>query len=433
MMKLQRSLACMIAALLISPASQAEDLLQIYQAALKSDPVLSAQESALEATSQSQRQTRALYFPNIALSADVSRNSQDTISSSFGSTGKKDFNNRGYGLSLRQPLYRWDYISQLRQAKAGTRQAEAELNQAYQEIILRVAQAYFDVLAARDGVDFAMAEKNAISRQLDQAKQRFDVGLIAITDVHEAQAAYDQSVASEIVAQNAMASSRLTLRELTGELPEKLAGLSDKMKLASPEPDNLEEWVNSALQNNFKLLAAEAATDAARQGVSVQRAGHHPTLDLVAGYNYNDSGGTFSSETKSTSVGVQLNIPLYQGGGTTAAVRSATARLSQAKDNLEQQRRATQREANDAYLAVLAGISQVKALQQAVVSSQSALSATKAGYDVVNARRELFRTERDYARARYDYILASLRLKQAAGMLSIKDVEQINAWLTGKA
>jgi len=441
MKKLQRTLAPLIISLMLSPASQAEDLLQIYQAALQSDPVLSAQESAFDATSESQRQTKALYYPNIALSASTARNRQNTISSSLGPqfTGRSDFNTKGYSLSLRQAIYSWDYVSQLRQAEASVRQAEAELNQAYQDIILRVAQRYFDVLAARDGLEFSQAEKNAISRQLDQAKQRFEVGLIAITDVHEAQAAYDLATASEIVAQNNLATSRQALRELTGELPQKLATLGPQMGLASPDPTNIEEWADSALQGNFSLLAAESATEVAQQGLSQQRAGRHPTLDLVASRNYNfTGGGSFGSrETEDSQVSLQLNLPLYQGGGVSAGIRRANAQLAQAKDALEQQRRATQREASDAYLSVLAGISQVKALRQAVTSSESALNATEAGYDVgtrtavdvLNARRELFRTQRDYARARYDYILASLRLQQAAGMLDINDIEQINAWL----
>jgi len=441
MNKLQRTLAPFIASLLISPASQAEDLLQVYQAALQSDPVLSAQESAFDAISFSQRQTKSLYYPNISLSASTARNQQNTISSSFGPdfTGRSKFTTKGYSLNLRQALYRRDYISQLRQAEASVRQAEAELNQAYQDIILRVAQRYFDVLAARDGLEFSQAEKSAISRQLDQAKQRFEVGLIAITDVHEAQAAYDLATAGEIVAQNSLATSHQALRELTGELPQKLASLGPQMGLTSPDPANIEEWVSSALQRNFSLLAAESATEVAQQGLSQQRAGRHPTLDLVASRNYNNTGGgSFGSrETEDSQISLQLNLPLYQGGGISAAIHRANAQLAQAKDALEQQRRAIQREASDAYLSVLASISRVKALQQAVTSSESALNATEAGYevgtrttvDVLTVRRELFRTQAEYARARYDYILASLRLQQASGTLDVKDVEQINAWL----
>ena len=442
MNKLQRTLAPLIASLLISPASQAEDLLQVYQAALQSDPVLRAQESAFDATSYSQRQTKSLYYPNISFDASVSQNSSE-ITAPAGSTvatGNFDTDTTSYGLTLSQPLYRWDYISQLRQAEASTRQAEAELNQAYQDIILRVSQRYFDVLAAKDSLEFAQAEKNAISRQLDQAKQRFEVGLIAITDVHEAQAAFDLATASEIVAQNSLASSHQALRELTGELPQGLAVLGKQMTMQSPDPAKLDDWVNNALQNNFKLMAAEAATTVALQGMEQQRANRHPKLDLVASYGNTDYSGNTASEREdtSTSLSLQLNIPLYQGGGISAGISKANAQLAQAKDALEQQRRATQREASDAYLSVLAGISRVKALQQAVTSSKSALNATEAGYevgtrttvDVLNSRRELFRTQRDFARARYDYILASMRLQQATGTLDIKDVEQINAWLT---
>lgn len=441
MNKLQRTLVPLAATLLVSQGSQAEDLLEIYQSALESDPVLSAQQSAFEAATESQQQTKSLYLPNIAFSADASRIDEEITASAGAllSSSKTDYTNKGYTLSLRQPIYRSDYITQQRQAKALTRRAEAELNYAYQDIILRVSQRYFDVLAARDSLEFAQAEKSAISRQLDQAKQRFEVGLIAITDVHEAQAAYDLATASEITAQNSLAISRQAVRELTGQLPQKLSSLSEKMELVTPDPIRIEEWVKVALQNNFQLLAAEASTKAALQALKEQRGNRHPSIDLVASHDYSDTGGgSFGGrETESNTISVQFNLPLYQGGGITAGIKRANAELMQARDALEQQRRATQREASDAYLSVLAGISRVKALKQAVTSSESALNATEAGYDVgtrttvdvLNVRRELFRTQRDYARARYDYVLASLRLKQAAGMLSVEDVKQINRWM----
>ncbi len=402
--------------------------------------MLRAQKSAFDATNHSQRQIKSLYYPNVSLSANTTRIDEDiTSSSSFIPSGSNRYDSRAYSLTLTQALYRWDYVNQLRQAKASTRQAEAELNQAYQDIILRVSQRYFDVLAARDGLEFAQAEKNAISRQLDQAKQRFEVGLIAITDVHEAQAAFDLATASEIVAQNVLASSRLALRELTGKLPDKLATLGTKIELAIPEPASIDAWTESALQRNFSLLAAEAATEVAHQQLSQQRAGRYPAIDLVASHNYNNiGGGSFGSRTtEDNRISLQLNLPIYQGGGISAGIRNANAQLSQAKDSLEQRRRAIQREASDAYLSLLAGISQVKALQQAVISSESALNATEAGYevgtrttvDVLISRRELFRTQRDLARARYDYVLANLRLQQAAGALDINDVEQINRWM----
>lgn len=442
MKKLHQTIATLLAAALLAPAGHAEDLLQIYQSALTSDPVISAQEAGFEATAQDQRQTRALYYPDISLGANVNRSTEE-VTSSGGAlipSSKNTFTSKGYSLSLRQPLYRRDYVTRLRQAEATTLQAEAQLNQVYQELILRVAQAYFDVLAARDSLEFAQAEKNAVARQLEQAQQRFEVGLIAITDVEEAKAAYDLTVASEIAAQNGLSVTRQALRELTGELPQQpLAGLGDAMELASPDPANIEAWADDALRNNYSLLAAEASVEVARQLVEQQSGNRHPTLDLVASHDYNDvGGGSFGSrETESNAIGLQLSIPLYQGGGISAGIRAATARHMQARNQLEQQRRTIQREASEAYLNVLAGISQVKALQQAVTSSESALKATEAGYDVgtrttvdvLDARRELFRTQRDYARARYDYILASLRLRQAAGSLGVADVEQVNRWL----
>lgn len=440
MNKLLRTLATLITSTLFFSAAQAEDLTQVYQAALENDPALSAEEAGFDATTHDQRQARALYYPDIGFSTNLSRNKDDILKSSFFPPSKTEYTTKGYSLTLRQPLYRRDYVTQLRQAEATTRQAEARLNQAYQEVILRVAQAYFDVLAARDDLEFAQAEKSAVSRQLEQAKQRFEVGLIAITDAQEAQAAYDLTVASEIVAQNKLAVSRQALREITGHLPQHaLAGLGDAMELATPDPADIEAWIDTALQNNYTLLAAEADVEVARQAVSQQSANRHPNIDLVAGRDYsNVGGGSFGSrETISDSIALQLSIPLYQGGGISAGIRGATARHMQARDLLEQQRRAVQREASEAYLNVLAGISQVKALRQAVTSSESALKATQAGYevgtrttvDVLDARRELFRTQRDYARARYDYILASLRLKQAAGMLGAEDVQQVNTWL----
>ena len=440
---LKRTLTSIIAALLIGPASsQAEDLLQTYQTALDSDPVISAQKFAFEATSDSQREVKSLYFPNISLNADYTKTKTDVTAPSTSLTpdGNFDTDVKSYDVTLLQPLYRRDYITQLRQAEATTRQAEADLNQAYQDLILRVAQAYFDVLAARDNLEFASAEKEAITRQLDQAKQRFEVGLIAITDVHESQAAHDIASADEIVAQNNLARSRETLREITGVMPQKLAGLTEEIELSTPEPDNIEEWVNSALQNNFKIISAEAATEVALQSLEQQRGNRHPKLDLVASYGVNDVSGipTTEREETSTSFGLQFSVPLYQGGGISAGIRRANAQLSQARDTLEQQHRSIQSEASQAYLSVVASISRVQALKQAVISSESALKATEAGYevgtrttvDVLNVRRELFRTQADYARSRYDYIIVSMRLRQTAGLLAIDDVRKVNAWLT---
>ncbi len=445
MNKIQRTLVPLIATLLFSNNSQADDLLQIYQLSLDNDPVISGQQYAFEATAEGQREVKSLYYPNISFNADYTTTDSETTASPGSSftSGDSDIDVTSYDFTLLQPIFRWDYVTQLRQAKATTRQAEADLNQAYQDLILRVAEAYFDVLGARDDLVFAQAEKEAIARQLDQAKQRFEVGLIAITDVHESQAAYDSANAGEIVARNTLLTSRESLRELTGQLPERLALLGGEMELAPPEPADIDAWVDVSLNNNFQIIAAEAGTEAALQVLAQQRAGRYPQFDLFASYGVDDFSGntpaiaSVDREETNTAIGVQLSIPLYQGGGVSAGIRRANSQLSQARDVLESQRRTTQSQASRAYLSVEASVSRVQALKQAVISSESALKATEAGYDVgtrttvdvLNVRRELFRNQAEHARSRYEYLLAGLILKQAAGSLSIKDVEKINSWL----
>ena len=420
----------------IEPAT-AENLLDAYRLAVDSDPQLRAAAANRAAVGEGRRQSQALYYPNINLSADASRNRQET-DTDLGST-TDNFTNLGYAVNLSQALYRRDYLVQLRQSDALLREAEAQYRTTEQGLMLRVAERYFDVLAAQDNLQFAQAEKEALNRQLDQTQQRFEVGLIAITDVHESQAAFDTAVASEIAAENQLAVSREALREVTGELPSELDILSDDMQLTPPTPANVTQWVEEALSSNFEVIAAEATVDAARQQRALQRADRYPDIDLVARHGFSDSGGGFNGdrETTDTSLGVQLSLPLYQGGGISSRIRQANDQLDQAMQGLEQQRRATQRLTSDAYLNVLSGISQVKAFKQALVSSISALEATEAGYevgtrttvDVVTNRRNMFRAQRDYARSRYDYLIATLALKQAAGLLSPTDLEHINQWL----
>jgi outer membrane protein len=321
-------------------------------------------------------------------------------------------------------------------------QATANFGSAKQGLLLRVAEAYFQVLGAEDNLNFTRAEQKAIAEQLKQAKQRFKVGLTAITDVHEAQARYDQSVAQSIAAENRLAVSRESLREITGQYFSVLAPLSKQSPLIAPDPQNIEQWVNTAKDKSLPLLAAEQAMRIAREEIARNRAGHYPTLDLVASQSHTETdGGAFvtftGKQTDDTRIGVQLNLPLYQGGLVSSQTRQAAYKYQQARELYEQQQRATERQTRNAYLNVLANISQVKAFRQALQSTRTALEATEAGYqvgtrtavDVLNARREVFRAERDYAQARYAYILETLRLKQAAGTLGEQDLAAINRWL----
>ena len=425
----------------LSGAAAADNLLDVYQRALESDPQLRQAEAAYQAVEETKRQARAQLLPQISAGASISRDRQEIVSSSSALFSTDTFysTTKGYSLSLNQALYRRDYFVGLRQSDAATGQALAAYDAERQNLIVRAADLYFNVLSAADDLEFATAEKNANQRLLDQTKQRFEVGLIAITDVHESQAAYDLAVAREIAAENRLAVSKEELREMTGESPESLAGLQESIPLISPEPADMKAWLDTAGEQNLQLIGAQFAVQAARETVELNRAGHYPSLEAVASYGYTDVGnGRFGgSESNDASIGLQLSVPLYQGGGTNSRVRESRFLLTQANEALEQQRRATDRQTRSAYLTVLDTISSVQAFKQALISSQSALDATEAGYevgtrtivDVVQLQRNLFDAQRNHARARYDYILSTLRLKAAAGLLERGDLEEINRWL----
>jgi outer membrane protein len=420
-----------------SSASLAENLLDIYQLAKDNDPQFKAAQAGYQADSESRAQARSALLPQINATVFKTDHSSEHIAPLPGTTD--DYENEGYSLTLTQSLYHHEYYRQLEQANARVAQAMAQLKDAEQALVLRVAQNYFDVQAAIDNQVFARAEKKAIGEQLQQAKQRFNVGLTAITDVHEAQARYDQAVASDIVAENQLAISLEALRELTGKEHKQLQPLSEKSELVIPEPQDMKQWVNMAIAQNLQLKVSKLNLDIAREEVARQRAGHYPSLDLVATKSNNDfDGGPLGpTEDEDTSVSIQLNVPLYSGGNTSSKTREAAYRYQQAKENHESARRETERLARNSYLSVIANISQVKALKQALASSSIALEATQAGFevgtrtavDVLDSQRELFRAKSNYSRARYDYILETLRLKQAAGLLAEDDIRKVNNWL----
>ena len=420
----------------LSAAAAAEDLLDTYRLAQKSDPKLAAAEASYLATAQVKDISRAGVLPSINLSANGSRNLNDSTYIVPGFDREIGYNNYGYRLELRQPIYRRDNFLQLDEADKRILQAEAEYQSAEQDLILRLARAYFDVLAAEDNLYFSRAEKEAISRQLEQTKQRFEVGLTAITDVNEAQARYDLINAQEIEAQFRLDDKREALRELTGQYPTNPATLRKNTPLPPPEPADPNAWNKMALEQNLQLRAARLSSEIAALQVKRSRSGHHPTLDLAMSHNYS-KGGSFVDTTTNNSIGLQFNLPIYSGGATSASVRQSMHQHDAARQNLEFQHRSTEARTRTAYRGVTASIVRVQALRQAVVSNQSALDATEAGYevgtrtsvDVLNARRELFRAQRDYAQSRYDYINVSLALKGAAGILTADDLVQINRWL----
>lgn len=433
-----------LSALLAMPAwAGADNLLDVYKLATASDPQLRQAEAAYHAVAESKTQALAQLLPQISLGASLTRDRQEYTSFNgpiFGGAQPSTFysNTKAYSLNLSQALYHHDLFVQRREADASTAQAQANYQAAQQDLEVRATDRYFKVLSARDNLDVAQSQKKANKHLLEQAKQRFDVGMIAITDVQEAKAAYDLSVAQEITAQNRLSIAKEELREVTGKFNGTLQPLKDEVTLPSPEPANPEKWVDTALKQNFQLIAAQAAVDKARDDVELNRAGHYPKLDAVASYGYNNvNGGLFGATTNDTQIGLQFSLPLYQGGGTSSRVQAAVYRLTQAKEALEQQRRTTDRQTRSAYLSVVDAINSVNALKQALVSTQSALDATQAGYevgtrtivDVLQSQSNLFDAQRNFAKARYNYIVSSLQLKQAAGLLTPNDLEQINSWL----
>ena len=437
-------LACCLAILNcagIAPV-QAADLLALLKLAEQSDPEYrEAQDNALAVAETIPQARAALWKPQLRFTTGGARARQDiTTAFAIGSGGGESaFNQTDYRLSLVQPVFHRDRHMRLKQADKRLRQAQLQMDAAFQSLMVRLAERYFDVLAAQDNLTFARAEKQSLQGQLEQAQQRFDVGLIAITDVQEAQAGYDRAGAQEITAENAVQNTEERLREVTGESHEALWALGEKLPLARPDPDDIEQWTQTALAQNLELEASLVAAEIAADEIEVQRAGHFPTLDIEGGHGFNSTGGLFGqNDTESSDIGVRLNVPLYEGGAVSSRTRQAVHEHAGALDRLERTRRAVYRQAREAFLGVVTQISAVQAFRQAVVSSQTALESTKAGFevgtrttvDVVTAERGLSEARRDYARARYDYVLNLLRLREAAGTLDPDVMAEANGWLS---
>ena len=431
----------------------AADLLSLFQLAEQRDPVLKGAQAGLRATLEAFPQARAGLLPSLGITANVARNfEQLTVQGTTPqgqdlTAGDFTFTSGGYSLNVTQPLYHLDRFIQLKQADSRIRQAQHEIDAVYQELIVRLAERYFALLGAADNLDFAGAELTALRRQLEETRQRFEVGLIAITDVEEAQAGYDLSVAQEIEARNLLDDAREALHEVIGEDPGAIAKLREQIPLLSPEPANIAAWADQALVQNLRVAAAGAAVDTAREEIDRQAAGHFPTLDLVGRHGFNTNFGNvetdgtisspFSEEIDETSIGLELAVPIFSGGAVVSRTREAAERHQQAIEQREQARRESYRRTRVAFLGVVAGISRIKALKQAVQSSMVSVASTKAGLevgtrtavDVVVTEQALFRTRRNYARARYNYLLDTLRLKSAAGTLTSGDLAAVNGFL----
>jgi len=424
--------AVLLALLVCSASATADNLLDIYRLAQIEDRQLRAAAASLEAVREVIPQARSEYLPSIVAGANVAQNYQKP--EGFDS---EDFNSNGLSLSLLQPVF--DRAAWLRQGQASNFVKQAEVSFTFEEqgLIVRSSQLYFAVLNSLVDLKAVLADKEATARQLEQTKQRFEVGLIAITDVHEAQARYDRVVSEEIITRNQLDSARESLRVITGQYHDELAELADEVALTKPEPDVIEDWVAQATEGNLTLLAAQYNVDVAHDEIEIRRSDHYPTVDLFARYDDSNTSSAFARDLNSSRIGLELNLPIYTGGLVSSRTREAESRLVEANELYEQQRRFVEQQTRDAYRTVIASISAVSALRQTVVSNQSALDATQAGFDVgtrtvvdvLDAQRDLFQAERDYDVARHAYVLSSLSLKQAVGTLDLGDVEEANRLL----
>jgi outer membrane protein len=430
------------AALLASASlgAGAEDLMQVYREAQGYDAVFAAARHNLDAGRERLPQGRALLLPTLNLSGNAVRNRTEIDSRDpliLPSTTRYP-ESAGYTLTLNQPLFRLQNWYQYQQADWQVRQAEATFGQAYQDLILRVAQAYFDVLAQQDNLALVRAQKEATAEQLAQAKRNFEVGTATITDTHEAQARFDLIGAQEIAAANELESKRRALQLLTGREPVELRPLRPDLRLTPPNPPDMQAWVELAEKQAFVVQIAEAGSEVAALEARRASAAHWPTVDFVATHGQNAQNATSDSsvgrDTTVTTVGVQLAMPLFLGGSLNSRDRETAALRERAREDLENARRNAVLTARQTYLAVSNGISLVSALEQALVSSQSALDSNKLGYevgvriniDVLNAQQQVFQTRRDLLAARYTTINNSLRLKAAAGALRDEDLEEVN-------
>ena len=451
-----KHIVILIAALGAAGPIQAESLLEVYQQALQSDPRIHEAEARRLAALEAEPQARGVYLPQLGFDGSWTKSDSEGKSIFEDSSGLPVSINTAteseflqWQFQLRQTIFRWDQIVGLRRADKIVAKAEADREAAQQDLVIRVGQSYFNVLAAEDRLTSTHANRMAISRQLEQAKQRFEVGLIAITDVQESQAAYDQATADEIGAKRILATAREGLREITGQYVGELSAPGEDLPLRTPDPVAEADWVNMALDQNLALVASRLDEQLARDEISFRRNGYYPSVDLVASHGENDNnadrvvGGISAiadSDFSRDSIGVQFSIPLFAGGTNKSRVQEAVYLHRAASQQLQRVTRETERQTRDAYLGVQSEKSRVEALNQAVKSSTTALEATQAGFevgtrtivDVLNSQFALYRAITLFYQARYDYLMNYLRLKQAAGTLQIQDLEAIDRWLVNR-
>jgi outer membrane protein len=454
--------------LFVCSLASGDTLMQIYEKAVRSDPLVREADANKLATQEGKPIARGALLPqvsgtaaygNAAANGSTTNQIGDVIAAS--PIDSRNYYARNWNVQIRQSVFRWDQWVQLSQAGKESAQADVDYEAAQQDLVIRVAETYFNVLAAEDTLASEQAAKDAIGRQLEQAQKRFEVGLIAITDVQEAQAAYDQALAAEILAKRNVANRQELLRSIIDEPAPALAKPASDLPLLSPDPADENQWVDLAMQQNRSLISSQIGTEIAKDNVSLARTGHYPTVDLVASRNNTNNDGfsrapcravlncdgadigtvvrsNTGTDLANDAVSLQFAMPFFSGGSTSARVQQAVYQHRASRERLERTARETERQTRDAYLGVISEISRVQALKQAFESSKTALKATEAGFDVgtrttvdvLAARRTVFVAETNYLRSRYDYLINGLRLKQAAGTLTTDDIAQIDGLLT---
>lgn len=439
-----KKLACLFSIALVSSAVSAADLMQVYRLAQDNDPTFAAARASLDAGREKSPQGLSGLLPVIGASANTMRNDIEVTSLAAGQIGSSKYSSHGYTVMLSQPLFRWQNWAAYGQSKLMVVQAEANFVQAQQDLILRVAQAYFDLLYVEDNLKAVLSSKKAIAQQLEQAKNNFEVGTATITDTHEAQARFDLVSAQEIAALSDLEVKRAALQAIVAKDPGPLAPTRANVTINPPQPAGIDQWVSAAEKEAIAVQIQTAAVEIADKEVQKQRAGHLPTVDLVATTGKSRSllaMGSGLADTKANTIGVQVNIPLFQGGYVLSKDREAVANRRAAEAMLEAAKRGSAQAARQYYLGVVNGVAQVKALEAALSSSLLALDANKLGYevgvriniDVLNAEQQVLMTRRDLARAKYETLMAQLRLKAAVGALGEEGLQQVNALLDSVA
>lgn len=432
-----RLLFTLLAVLIPAKSAFSQDLLETYQLAKANDPEFKSADINKLTTAEIKSQSIAQMLPNISFTAGSNRTRLE-IESFFGQTPAQHYWDHKLAFNLKQPVFHWDHWIQLEQADNQIAQAEAQFQAKQQALMRRTAEAYFNILAAQDNLDFAITEKKAIEKQLEQAKQRFDVGIIAITDVYEAQAGFDRATANEIEAQNLLDNSKEALREIIGENAADLNSLQPQIPLSPPAPEDISSWTNAAENNNFSIVAQINQAEYIRKSIDLQQSKHLPTLDIVAQYTEQESSAQpFGISGNNEAIGLQFNLPLFEGGGTVSRTRQAAYQYEAAKEDLIKVKRNINRNVKDSFRGVVSSISRVKALDATSKSAEMAVEAAEAGFevgtrtmvDVLTEQRNLYKAKSDYARSRYDYLINGIKLKEAAGSLNEQDLEQINQYL----